>query len=166
MSADIFLAYSRSDKTEAKALQHALKNWGYSIRYDADILPGADWMSEIKQQFRKSVCVLALLSESSLKSRYIEVYIKWGLARENLLPVAIQDRLDFESTSSIPKGTPIVDISQWRLRRDPRKLDNLLAKISQIVGRNPIWTDSTGRTNFGRSGLRYLAKGVAAMTSS
>jgi hypothetical protein len=148
MSADIFLAYSRSDETEAKALQHALKNWGYSIWYDADILPGVDWASEIKQQFRKSVCVLALLSESSLKSGYLEVYIKWGLARENLLPVAIQDRLDLESYSPIPKGTPIVDICQWRLTRDPRKLDNLLAKISQIVGRSPIWTDSTGRTEF------------------
>src|SRR5215475_6322449 len=135
MSADIFLAYSRSDETEAKALQHALKNWGYSIWYDADILPGVDWQSEINQQFRKSVCVLALLSESSLKSGYLEVYIKWGLARGNLLPVAIQDRLDLESYSPIPKGTPIVDISQWRLTRDPRKLDNLLAKISQIVGR-------------------------------
>jgi hypothetical protein len=148
MSADIFLAYSRSDETEAKALQHALKNWGYSIWYDADILPGADWKSEIEQQFRKSDCVLALLSESSLKSTHLKHYIAHGLARGNLLPVAIQDRLDLKTASPIPQGTPIVDISEWRLTRDPRKLDNLLANISKIVGRNPIWTDSAGKTTF------------------
>jgi hypothetical protein len=148
MSADIFLAYSRSDETEAKALRHALKNWGYSIWYDADILPGADWKSEIEQQFRKSDCVLALLSDSSLKSTHLKIYIEHGLARGNLLPVAIQDRLDLETTSFIPKGTPIVDISEWRLTRDPRRLDNLLANISKIVGRSPIWTDSKGKTAF------------------
>src|SRR5579862_4615611 len=148
MSADIFLAYSRSDETEAKALTHALKRWGYSIWYDADILPGADWKSEIEEQSRKSDCVLALISESSLRSQIFAVYIAHFLEKRNLLPVAVQDRLDPEMTSALLKGTPIVDISQWRLTRDLRKLDNLLAKISQIVGRRPVWTDSAGKTEF------------------
>lgn len=153
MTGDVFLAYSRSDETEANALKLALKRWGYSVWYDQDILPGVDWRREIVEQYRKSDCIVVLLSESSLNSTYLKMYIKRAIERGNLIAVAIQDRLDDVAISGLLGNVQVFDVSDWRLTRDPKKLNQLLSAVSDFVGRKPEWTRATGRTEFRASRL-------------
>jgi TIR domain len=154
MSNDIFLAYSRSDETEAKALSFALERWGYSIWYDVGIKPGAVWSEVIDDQFGRSACVIALLSESSLKSFYVRVYLKKAMADGNLVAVAVQDRLDDTVVRELLGETKVLDISEWRLTRDPRKLDEFLFAVSAIAGRKPVWTEATEKAPFRASKLQ------------
>jgi hypothetical protein len=154
MANDIFLAYSRSDETEAKALSLALTSWGYSIWYDTEIKPGAVWEEAINDQFRRSTCVVALLSESSLKSFYVRVYLEKAMADGNLVAVAVQDRLDDAAVRKILGETRVLDISEWRLTRDPRKLDEFLLAVSAIVGRKPVWTEAKEKPPFRASKLQ------------
>jgi hypothetical protein len=154
MAQDVFLAYSRSDGTEAKALALALRRWGYSVWYDMDILPGADWVSEIVAQYRKSVCLIALLSESSMKSLHVRTYVQFGIGRGNLVAVAVQDRLDESAVSDIMGNASVLDISEWRLTRDPKQLDVFLRAVSDVVGRMPVWVEQASLSVFRASRLR------------
>jgi hypothetical protein len=126
---DVYIAYSHYDRTEATAMVIALQQWGYKTWSDAEILPGADWTSVMKRSVRQAKCVLALLSNSFLDSEYLEIYCQDAASRGILVPVLIQDHLDLDSASFIPRGTRFLDVREWRLTRDADKLASLISGV-------------------------------------
>jgi TIR domain len=146
--ADVYIAYSHHDRTEARAMAIALEKWGYTIWWDDKILPGADWTLETRNNSRETKCLLALLSTSFFASKFLEVYCRIAASRGILVPVLIQDNLSLDGVPFIPRGTQILDVSKWRLTRDADNLASLLSVVSKLVGRRPERSETSRRVEF------------------
>jgi hypothetical protein len=145
---DVYIAYSHHDRIEATAMVIALRQWGYKAWSDDKILPGADWTSVTKRSVRQAKCVLALLSTSFIDSKYLEIYCQDAASRGILVPVLIQDHLDLDSISFIPRGTQFRDVREWRLTRDADKLTSLISVVSKLVGRPPVRSEASRPVEF------------------
>lgn len=86
---DVFISYARSDKPRAAQFQHAIKRCGWTVWWDADLLPGQQWNDEIERELRAAGAVVVLWSKDSVKSQF--VCDEATLARElnKLVPVTL-----------------------------------------------------------------------------
>lgn len=80
---DIFISYSRSDKTVAKNLYDKLKGAGFSVWFDDYSIPrGADWEAQIKSGVNKTRLFVPILSHNVEKESIVphEYRTEWTLA--------------------------------------------------------------------------------------
>jgi TIR domain-containing protein len=104
--------------------------------WDDKILPGADWSNSLRQSFQGAKCVVALLSNRSLSSPWIRLYLDLALARGTLVLV----KLETIAPETLPLGfepAENYDLSTWRLTRDREILEPLLRRVASLVGRQP-----------------------------
>lgn len=136
MPIDIYLAYARTDRVEAEALSIALERAGYSTWWDDKILPGVDWADALRDSFQDAKCVVALISNHSISSPWIRIYLQAARARGVLVMVQVEkvapERLPLELAD-----VQIYDLTKWRLTRDRESLDPLLARIGSLTGKQP-----------------------------
>lgn len=86
---DVFISYARNDKPRAAKFQHAIKRCGWTVWWDADLLPGQQWNDEIERELRAAGAVVVLWSTDSVKSQF--VCDEATIARElgKLVPVTL-----------------------------------------------------------------------------
>ncbi len=69
---DVFLSYAQADQEQAVRLLERLRTAGLAVFFaDETVLPGARWMSEVRQALAASSEVWVLASPSSLKSDWV-----------------------------------------------------------------------------------------------
>lgn len=67
---EVFISYAREDRDRAEELYRNLRGEGFDAWIDShDLLPGANWKSEIRKTLRASEYMVILLSERSMTKR-------------------------------------------------------------------------------------------------
>jgi hypothetical protein len=79
--ADIFISYSKKDKLLAEQLAGLLQEVGFTVWWDAELLPTKEFREEIRRQIHAARTVIVIWSENSAKSAF--VIDEADLARES-----------------------------------------------------------------------------------
>lgn len=143
----IFLSYVREDRERVRQLRLRLIEAGETVWWDGDdILPGADWKTEVRRALRESYAVLACFSEHSEARYRTGIFPEIDLAIEEygnlrpgsiyLIPVRFADCEipDLELTAR----RTLRDLQTVDLFPDPwpeATLDRLLSAIRRIPDR-------------------------------
>lgn len=69
--ADIFLSYSKQDTDAARLIAALLEARGYSVWWDASLLPGDQFHKVIMKELEASKAVIVLWTENSVKSPWV-----------------------------------------------------------------------------------------------
>lgn len=91
----VFLSYARSDRETVKKVGRELRQAGFEV-WDPDeqILPGADWSSELKMALDSADAFVVFISPEAMSSRSVSHEIEYALGarhlRGRLIPVTIQ----------------------------------------------------------------------------
>lgn len=70
--ADVFLSYSRDDKTRVERLVKALRQRGLSVWWDDDIAPNAAWEATIETELEQAKAVIVMWSPSAAASENVK----------------------------------------------------------------------------------------------
>jgi len=85
--ADVFVSYSRSDKTRVAALVAAIEAQGWSVWWDPVIAPGQEFDVEIAAELKIAAAVLVVWTPQSVTSRWVRGEARDGADRGILVPV-------------------------------------------------------------------------------
>ena len=88
---DIFISYSRVERSRAELLARAFQELGFSVWWDPQISAGEKWANEIEKALNDSKCVVVLWSENSVASDWVNDEAAYGRELNKLLPVMIED---------------------------------------------------------------------------
>lgn len=69
--ADVFLSYTHSDESAAKALANALAEHGWSVFWDRTIPVGKTWDQVLESELTVARCVVVLWSSASVSSDWV-----------------------------------------------------------------------------------------------
>ncbi|WP_169314639.1 toll/interleukin-1 receptor domain-containing protein [Thiothrix nivea] len=87
---DVFISYSRTDKPWVQKLATALETAGYSVWWDADLLPGQSFEDAIKSHLDNAHRIVTVWSEASINSLWVREESSQALQRKALVPVMYQ----------------------------------------------------------------------------
>ncbi|HEX7853712.1 MAG TPA: TIR domain-containing protein [Sphingobium sp.] len=129
--ADIFISYSRSDRTRCAAIRDALEALKVSVWFDAGIGAGSSFDREIEREIEAAKALLVLWSEASAESDWVRNEARTGKERKGLIAVQLQAcqlPLEFRSIQAelLPDGAEGTDNSVWL---------GILARIGDLVDR-------------------------------
>ena len=139
---DIFISYSKEDRSKAKDIADALKQQGFSVWWDRSILPGETFDTVIEEALDTAKCVIVLWSHTSVSSDWVKTEASEGKQRGILIPVLIDD-------VKIPlafRRIQAADLRDWEGKLSHPGFDNLLKAIAGILGR-PLPVQPGQRTN-------------------
>ncbi len=89
MSADIFVSYASSDRERVRPLVEALQLRGWSVWWDNEITPGADFQRRIEQALAEARCVLVVWTAESVNSQWVRNEARIGMERQMLVPAML-----------------------------------------------------------------------------
>ncbi len=69
--ADIFISYSKQDKALAEQLAGLLQEIGFSVWWDADLVPAEEFRDSIRRQIEAARAVIVIWSPNSAKSAFV-----------------------------------------------------------------------------------------------
>ena len=98
--AHIFLSYATPDRADAAELASFLKDNGYDVWWDRELIGGDDYQSAIAKALAAAEAVIVLWSDASLESRWVRGEAETAANADKLLPV----RLDSIDPSRLPIG--------------------------------------------------------------
>jgi len=89
--ADIFISYSREDRTTARKLRAVLRERGWSVWWDPLTAPGDSWTPTIERELRAARCVIVLWSKASIHKHWLQVQGAKAARRRILISAVIDD---------------------------------------------------------------------------
>lgn len=89
--ADIFIAYSREDRTAAKRIDGELRAAGFSTWWDNTLVAGEAWSEKTRAELKSAKCVLVLWSINSWASRWVQAEAHSGFERNALVAARLDD---------------------------------------------------------------------------
>jgi len=92
-TANVFISYSRRDRSFVKSLTRALQKRGRTVWVDWDSIPsGSDWWEEIQRGIELADSFIFVLSPDSLKSQVCQQELEHAIRHhKRLLPIVIKD---------------------------------------------------------------------------
>ena len=87
----IFLSYSRTDRTNAARVVDELHDRGWSVWWDSKVEAGQAWEREIEREIARAVCVVVLWSHSSVLSQWVRAEVGVAVKRGILVPAKISN---------------------------------------------------------------------------
>ena len=85
--ADVFISYSKSDRSRVEALAHRLEESGHSVWWDSSLLAGQNFRDAIKRELEAARAVVVLWTTSSVKSEWVISEAQRALVMAKLVPV-------------------------------------------------------------------------------
>lgn len=131
---DVFVSYSRADQGRVRRIVEALEKQGWSVWWDPNIMPGERYAQTIDAELKSAKCVLAVWSELSAQSDWVQEEAEDGKTRGVLLPVLIDD-------IPIPRGfrrVQTVDLSDWDGNPKHTGWQYVIAAAKRFVQGGPI----------------------------
>ncbi|HSP97721.1 MAG TPA: toll/interleukin-1 receptor domain-containing protein, partial [Candidatus Dormibacteraeota bacterium] len=129
---DVFISYSREDRTRVQGLVQALEARGLSIWIDhSDIPPGATFDDAIESALDAARCVIVVWTAHSVASRWVRSEASAALDRNRLVPVLFEPvpiPLEFRRVQT-------ADLSHWRAGAPSEDFDRLLQSVQALLGR-------------------------------
>ncbi len=111
-------------------LVQRLKNQGWSVWWDNDLLAGDEWWPRIEDALQSARCVIALCTEESLKHPWIIHEAGTALRSEKLIPLLL-------GAAKLPVFWGRIqhdDITGWRGGEDEPQYQRVAAAIQQKIG--------------------------------
>ena len=87
--ADVFISYSREDRSKAEHIASGLTAMGVDVFWDTDIPPGQTWADYIEGKLSACKAVIVLWSEHSIKSQWVREEARMGREQSKLIPVIL-----------------------------------------------------------------------------
>lgn len=129
----VFLSYDRDDAAKARSIAQALEKAGHSVWWDFHIKGGAEYGKEIEQALADADAVVVLWSRQSVDSAWVRDEAAAGRDRGRLVPV----RLDETNPPIGFRQYHNIDLSAWKGRGKPPRLQDILTSIAGFTGKQP-----------------------------
>lgn len=129
--ADIFISYSREDRSKAELLAKFLQQRGWSVWWDRVIPVGKSFDQIIERELDAAKCVIVLWSKSSISSNWVRVEAAEGANRQILIPIIIEDvkiPLEFRRLQT-------ANLVNWRGSLKHLELQVVIESITELVGK-------------------------------
>jgi TolB-like protein len=107
---DIFLSYSRDDPAIARRFAEGLEREGFSVWWDATLIPGEAFDQVIEKALSEAKAVVVLWSRNSVASRWVRAEATQANDNKTLVPVIVEPckrPIMFELTHT-------ADLSHWK----------------------------------------------------
>lgn len=127
--ADVFISYTRLDRSFADALARALERIGLDVWYDRSLSTVSEWRAETAKQLARARLVLALWSPAALKSTWVKAEAELADGRGALLSAVIAP---CEVPPPFHLSAP-VDLVDWRPADAGGRLWSLAAAIAELL---------------------------------
>lgn len=129
--ADVFIAYSARDGEWSKALAEHLKAEGYTVWWDATLLPGDLFLETIQKEISQARAVIVLWSENSAQSHWVRAEATFAFQQNKLLPFMLGDFV----ASGIP--LPFGEMHTERLRtQEPAQFSRVVLGLARLLGQS------------------------------
>lgn len=148
---DIFISYSREDRTTARHFAECFEKEGFSVWWDAVLRSGETFDEVIETELKAARAVVVLWSRRSVASRWVRAEATMADRRNKLAPAIIEpcDRpIIFELTHTI-------DLSEWTGDRVDDPWPSFVKDLHRLVERgkrprhtSPAITDDGDKTQF------------------
>jgi len=126
---DIFLSYSREDRTAARHIAESFTKEGFGVWWDAALRSGETFDEVIEKQLRSAKAVVVLWSPRSVASRWVRAEATLADRRNKLVPAIIEacDRpIIFELTHA-------ADLSDWTGDTSDSRWRTLVGDLRRLV---------------------------------
>ncbi len=146
--ADIFLSYARKDATRIRFLIDGLESEGWTVWWDAHIIPGSSFGHVIEQELTKSKCIVVVWSHRSTQSKWVRKEASFGRERETLVPVMI----DNVRIPAAFKHIETASFKRWSKNSTNLEQTNFIKALREITRRRRSQLEfADSRTNYERS---------------
>jgi hypothetical protein len=128
---DVFISYSREDRTTARRFAERFADAGYSVWWDAALHSGETFDEVIENALKAAKAVVVLWSPRSVASRWVRAEATLADRRNKLVPVIIEpcDRpIIFELTHT-------TDLSHWNGSTKDAAWASLIKDVQRLVKR-------------------------------
>lgn len=135
--ADIFLSYSRDDKSRVGLLAQRLARQGWSVFWDPSIEPGHQWDEVLLRELLDARVVIVAWSAAAVRSRWVKEEANIGANRGILVPVVIDGSL---ADLSLPFGFGMIQAEQladWNGSNDTPSIERLVNAVAAKLGPGP-----------------------------
>jgi hypothetical protein len=87
----VFISHASTDAKLAKRVADVLRESGFQVWDDTEILPGENWAAKLAEALQESDAMVVLLTPDSLRSPNVSYEVGYALGQENykgrLIPV-------------------------------------------------------------------------------
>ncbi len=131
--ADVFISYKREDKARVAKIAEAIEAEGYSVWWDPEIPLGESYATSIRRELEAASTVLAIWSQQSIASEWVQEEATLGKRRGALAPARI-DPVD------PPVGftmTQAADLVGWAGDRTAPEWRRLIEHVAANAKRGP-----------------------------
>lgn len=128
--ADIFISYTKKDRSRVEPLAKALEDQGWTVWWDPIIPTGKDFDDIIEEELSKARCVIVIWTKKSVKSKYVKGEAREALNQEILIPIEIESGIkppyDFRSLQTL-------SLTDWDGSDNFPAYQKLVSDISRII---------------------------------
>lgn len=152
---DIFISYSKKDLKRVRPIAQLLEDQGWSVFWDRTIPAGKTWRDAIGDSLATARCVIAIWSNDSISSTWVQEEADHGRSRDILVPILfddIQPPLGFRSIQAR-------DLTGWDGDNDSPAVHELLNDVSTVLSGGQATTPTTRPPNQRRQGWSIPAVG-------
>jgi len=127
---DIFISYSRDDRSAARHFAESFTNEGFSVWWDAVLRSGETFDEVIEKELRAAKAVVVLWSPRSVASRWVRAEATLADRGNKLVPAIIEAcnlPIIFELTHA-------ADLANWTGNTSDSRWQGLISDIHRLVG--------------------------------
>ena len=130
MPVNVFLSYSREDRSQAEAVIRALEARGCAVWWDGLLVGGLAFAKSTEQALENASAVLVLWSKISVESHWVRDEATRGRDRGCLVPATLDGTMP-------PLGFrqyQVIDLTRWRGKNDAPEMDAIHYAIRAVSG--------------------------------
>ena len=128
---DVFLSYKREERDAARRLAEAIQKHGFSVWWDAEILPGEQYRAVTLEILQNCRAAIVIWSPLSVRSSWVLDEAQRALDRGVLVPVHL------EKIGAYPLGFGQVhahDLTAWDSDANHAALTPVIAAVRRLAG--------------------------------
>lgn len=127
---DIFISYSRQDKSKIARLVNRLSAFGWSVWWDVELKVGEKWEDAIELALKKARAVIVAWSSSSITSHWVKEEASFGRNAGRLVPLTLEQ---VEPPFGF-RQFHCLDFSENDFDSDDKEVADLIRALRDLIG--------------------------------
>lgn len=160
--ADVFISYKREDRLHANRLAEALKQAGYEVWFDHELISGDQFRNVIRRMIDHSSAVIVIWSKRSVLSEFVLDEATYAKSLGKLCPIRIDDVM-------LPFGFGQIhtdNLIDWTGAGDDVEFGRVIRAVAAKVEFDPHSGLPTKRSMSGAGELEAFQAAIATKTTS